>query len=98
MDDSTRTMADLGQAFTVEECRALALKAGYTILSVQFGHECFGSSNFAAATRLGLSVGCNTGCDGAAYQECGGAWAHSMYLAAAGEARMRGDCVGCLRP
>lgn len=92
-DDIPRTMSALGESgdMTVEKCRDIALDAGYTIFSVQYASQCFGSSDFFAATRLGLSDNCNMGCAGAAYQDCGGGWAHTMYLVAAGGGRVHGE-------
>ena len=93
-DNPQRTMTDWGSGgahATVEKCRDMALKAGYAIFSVQFAYQCFGSNDFPAATRLGLSTACYMGCAGADYQECGGPYTNSLYIAAVGEARLRDD-------
>ena len=89
------TYLGLDGDMTVEKCRDMALKAGYTIFSIQYAVECYGSSDFAVATRLGPSTTCDMSCGGAYDQECGGGYTHSLYIAAVGEDRFRDDLFTC---
>lgn len=87
-DDAQTTMTEVGRGMymTIEKCRGKVLEAGYTVFAVQSASICFGSRSVADATRLGPADNCSTPCEGAAYQDCGGVWAHTTYNTTAGEA------------
>ena len=87
-------LAGYGGDMTLPYCRMLASSWGFAYYAVQFGGACFGSNDLERAARLGPSSSCNMGCTGrpSDLEECGGAWANSIYLTAAreqGAARVR---------
>jgi hypothetical protein len=77
-DDGNRALpASLGEGHTIESCTAAARGQGYRYAGLQWYGQCF------AGNSLGYSrvsdAECNTPCNAAPSQMCGGAWRNSIY-------------------
>lgn len=73
-----------GQAWSVDGCRDWALAQNYTLYALQYGSQCYGSSNVAQAISYGPSKGCTFPCNGLPSLTCGGGYANDIYLGADG--------------
>lgn len=77
-DDGNRALpAWLGGGHTIETCTAAARGQGYAYAGLQWYGECFGG-NSLAYSRVS-DAECNTPCNAAPAQMCGGAWRNSIY-------------------
>ena len=82
-DDGNRALpAWLGEGHTIESCVAAAFSQGYVYAGLQWYGQCF------AGNSLGYSrvsdAECNTPCNAAPWQMCGGGWRNSIYATGGG--------------
>jgi WSC domain-containing protein len=82
-DDGNRALpAWLGEGHTIESCVAEARTRGYVYAGLQWYGQCF-AGNVLGYSRVS-DAECNTPCNAAPWQTCGGAWRNSIYATGGG--------------
>jgi hypothetical protein len=77
-DDGNRALpAHLGEGHTIETCTAAARGRGFAYAGLQWYGQCFAGNSLGYSTVSDAE--CNTPCNAAPSQMCGGAWRNSIY-------------------